>query len=132
MRYARNNLSVQEMENLIKVRGIMREHSRGCGDDAEFSKLTEGVEPALSSLVSLMEARRNRLKKLLAAAGRERQTVGAAINTADLSDPANIARMARLEKLINEYICLNEGLGRARGERKPTARSRKGGKERKK
>jgi hypothetical protein len=67
------------------------------------------------SLITVLVARRNRLTKLLKAIEREREKVKASLDMANLSSPENIAKMEKLEKLINDYCYLNEGLRRTRG-----------------
>jgi hypothetical protein len=127
----RDCLSVQELEDLVEFRETVRE---GCRLNTitveELAEHLRGVSTPFASLITVMTARRAKLAKLLNAIERERATVKESVDAANLSSPGNIARVQKLEKLINDYLYVNEGLRRTRGGRRPSlTKGRKAGKE---
>jgi hypothetical protein len=116
MRLIRDGLTTQEMGEIVSVRDMIREslYVNTIGKE-EINELMQRLSTPFGSLITVLVARRNRLTKLLKAIEREREKVKASLDMANLSSPENIAKMEKLEKLINDYCYLNEGLRRTRG-----------------
>lgn len=131
MTMIRDSLSTQELEELVEFRETVREGCRlNILSNEELSNLMRELSMPFASLITVMAGRRARLAKLLNAIEREREAVKYSLDLTDLSSPANIAKLQRLEKLINDYLYINEGLRRTRGGRRPSlAKERKGRKE---
>jgi hypothetical protein len=131
MKLKRENLSTQEMDNIVRIREKIRESS---GPEAlrseELPELMDGLELLVASLIAILETRRAALATMLAAVRREREKVEASLDMTELSTPGNIEKLKVLEGLINDYCLLNEGLRRTRRGRKPSqSNSMKNGKE---
>ncbi len=131
MTMIRDGLSTQELEELIEFRETIREGCRlNILSNEELSELMKGVSMPFANLISVMAGRRARLAKMLNAIEREREAVKRTVDLTDLTSPATIKRLQKLEKLINDYFCINEGLRRTRGGRRtPPGRGPKSGKE---
>lgn len=131
MTMIRDGLSTQELEELIEFRETIREGCRlNILSNEELSELMKGVSMPFANLISVMAGRRARLAKMLNAIEREREAVKRTVDLTDLTSPATIKRLQKLEKLINDYLYINEGLRRTRGGRRPSlGRVRKIGKE---
>lgn len=131
MTMIRDGLSTMELEELVEFRETVREGCRSnLLNNEELSELMRGVSMPFASLISVMAGRRARLAKLLNAIEREREAVKRTLDLNNLSSYANIAQLQKLEKLINDYLYINEGLRRTRGGRRPThGRGRRIGKE---
>lgn len=112
----RDSLSTKEMEDLVRVREMI---SEGCRLNAisteELYGLLNDLNATFASMTTILTARRSRLTKLMAAIVREREKVKASIDVTNLTAPENIIKLERLEKLISDYNCLNEGFRRSRG-----------------
>lgn len=121
MTIIRDNLSTQELEELVEFRETIREGCRlNVLSNEELSDLMRGVSMPFASLITVMAGRRARLAKLLHAIEREREAVKHTLDQTNLSSPANIAKVQKLERLINDYLYINEGLRRTRGGRRPS------------
>ena len=119
MTVIRDSLSTQELEELVEFRETIREGCRlNVLSNEELSDLMRGVSMPFASLITVMAGRRARLAKLLNAIEREREAVKHGIDLTNLSLPANIEKVQKLEKLINDYLYINEGLRRTRGGRR--------------
>jgi hypothetical protein len=116
MKIIRDGLTTQEMGEIVRVRETIRESLyMNTTSTEEITELLQGLSTPFGSLITVLAARRNRLTKMLKAIDREREKVKASLDMANLSSLENIARLERLEKMINDYCYLNEGLRRARG-----------------
>ncbi|MDT8899888.1 hypothetical protein [Anaeroselena agilis] len=119
MKMIREGLTTQEMGDIVRVREAIREglFTNTIGSE-ELSELMQGLSTPFGSLITVLAARRAKLTKMLKSIERERDKVKKALDLADLSAPGNIEKLEKLEKMINDYCFLNEGLRRARGGRR--------------
>ncbi len=119
MKMIRDGLTTQEMGDIVRVREAIREglFTNTLGRE-ELSELMQGLSTPFCSLITILSARRSKLTKMLKAIEREREKVRGALNMENLSAPENIERLEKLEKMINDYCFLNEGLRRTRGGRR--------------
>ncbi len=115
----RDSLSTQEMEDMVRTRETMREGCRlNTLSNDELNVLIRGMNAPFSSLTTILTSRRTKLRKLLNAIDREREQVKKSIDFNNLTADENFANVQRLEKMINDYCILNEGLRRNRGGRR--------------
>jgi len=111
MHNTRETLSVKEMDDIIGIQSAIKNyHIQGGDIDQEnLDDFTEKLNTSLTTLITLSQRRKMKLMKLLSYIERERGKVLACVDTENLTAPATKERAGKLEKMINEYFCLNEG-----------------------
>jgi hypothetical protein len=115
MRISRDFLSLKEMEDIISILKKTKDYcSQRTDDNDDFNQLTEEVNISLTILIKLSQRRRSKLMKLFSGIERERNKVLSEMDVQNLAGVPNSKRAQKLEKLINEYLYLNEGVKRSR------------------
>lgn len=104
---------------MVRTRETIREGCRlNTLSNEELNVLIKGMNAPFLSLTAILTSRRTKLRKLLIAIDREREQVKQRVNFRDLTAAENFENVQRLEKMINDYCILNEGLRRNRGGRR--------------
>jgi hypothetical protein len=112
MQISRDTLSVKEMDEIIGIQSKIREYHDKETDvvDEEVIDFTQRLNTTLTTLITLSQRRKTKLMKLLSHIERERSKLLASTDSRELSTQTLTEKTGRLEKMINEYFCLNEGL----------------------
>lgn len=114
MRTSQDFLSLKEMDDLINILKKTKDYYTQIDDPAVYELINQ-ITASLSILIRLSQRRRTKLMKLFSVIERERSKVLNEMNLQNLSATGNSKRAQKLEKLINEYLYLNEGVKRSRG-----------------